>query len=259
MSTRLEYEGRFLADIEDFGIFQSKSSQAVAIDIFFNTLTYFQGDAQAKYSGYRTRGRFFVIGKVGDVLQEQVATLADATGWDGDLSVIAQETWQPRTPVQIIVAKETNDKDRTYYNAIRVLRADWQPARAGNVNEEDGRRIAARYTSALKSVVAKHRRQQGEQPIESPDPAPASPESPPESKEGTADAVRQAADTTSEWTPESVWQAFLEKAGDMSREDVESVWTDAILYYADGKALDELTQADLAKLASIDPNSWTPF
>ena len=54
MSARLEYEGRFLAEIEDFGIFQSSTSQALAVDIHFTTVSYFQGDAQTDLPGYQT-------------------------------------------------------------------------------------------------------------------------------------------------------------------------------------------------------------
>ena len=245
MSARLEYEGRFLADIDDIGLFQSSQSQAIAIDIRFTTISYFQGEVETEFPGYQTRGRFFVIGKVGDVLQEQVAAMADATGWDGDLNVILQETWQPRSPVQIIVAKEKREKDRTYYNAIRILRADWQPARAGNVDAEDGRKLAARYTSALKSVVAKHRRQEAEQPIDSP---PASAPTPPQSAPTPP--------ASEPWTPEKVWEAFRAKGDGMSEDELEAVWNDALNRYASGKELSELTQEELGQMAGVDPKSW---
>ena len=241
---RLEYEGRFLADIEDYGLYQSKTSQALAVDFFFTTRTYFDRDVQSDYSGYRVRGRFFIIGKTGDVLQEQAAAVADATGWDGDLNVITQETWQPQSPVQIIVEKEESDQGRTYYKAFRILRQNWQPARAGNVNAEDGRLIAARYTSALKSVVSKYRRDRAEDPI----PAPAA--TPPEPK---PDPV--AADGP--WTEQRAWAAFLEKTEGMLDDDIQSVWQEALGFFGDEK--DGMTAEAWEQVASIDPKTWTPF
>ena len=240
---RLEYEGRFLAEIDDYGLFQSPSSKAIAIDLFFTTRSYFEGEAQSEYSGYQTRGRFFVIGKKGDVLQEQVAAMVDATGWDGDLNVLFQQSWNPRSPVQIIVRKETaKDTDRTYYNAIRILRSDWVPARAGNVSNEDGQRIAARYSSVLKSVAAKYQRQQAEQPS-----GPVSTSTPtPE-----PDPV--------EWNPQKLWALFVERAGEMSQEDIEAVWDEVIGYYCDGREISELSQEEMNQIASINPGSWTPF
>ncbi len=249
---RLEYEGRFLADIKEFGIFQSSTSQAVAVDVFFSTLAYFDGDSQRPYDGYETRGRFFVIGKTGDVLPEQTSALADATGWDGDLAVILHQTWQPVSPVQIIVKPETNDKGRTYYNAIRILRADWEPSGAGNVSEEDGRQIAARYSSALKSLVKKYRRQQAEEQGEG-------------IGEETSSSGTETADPAADPEPEAswdeakAWKVFQEKAEGMSEADVESVWNEAVLHYGDGKAIDELTAEEWGMVAAIDPKSWTPF
>ena len=235
---RLEYEGRFLAEIEEYGIFQSKTSQAVAVDIFFTTLSYLGREEPEEYSGYRTRGRFFIIGKTGDVLPEQAAALAAATGWDGDLNVVASGDWQPASPVQIIVDKEQDDKGRIYYNAARILRRDWQPARAGNVTAGDGRRIATRYTSALKSVVAKYRRDQGQgQAV----PAPKAPDPPPATDE------------------KSAWSALQAKSGDMSQEDLESTYLEAVRYFGEGKEISELTPEQWRQVGAIDPKTWTPF
>lgn len=244
---RLEYEGRFLADIKQFGLFQSSTSQAVAIDMIFSTLSYFDGDTQRPYDSYETRGRFFVIGKTGDVLPEQTAAVADATGWDGDLNAIYQQTWRPDSPVQIIVREEKNDKGRKYHNAIRILRADWEPSGAGNVTEENGRQIAARYSSALKSLVRKYRRQQGEEQAEATEPAEPA-ETPPQV--GKSETVADEA---------TAWDVFQKKGEGMSEADVESVWNEAILHYGGGKAIDELTAEKWAMVAAIDPKSWTPF
>ena len=252
---RLEYEGRFLAEIEDYGLFQSQSSQALAIDLFFSTLAYFRGDAQEEFSGYQTRGRFFVIGKTGDVLKEQVAAMADATGWDGDLNVLFQQSWNPQSPVQIIVRKETvKDTGRTYHNAIRILRSDWQPSRAGNVSGEDGRLIAARYTSALKSVVSNYRRQRGEEPA----PAPVSQPRPKPSPEAPAPEPAETSEPVT-WTVESLWARFVENAGDMNEQGIEEVWDEVIRYHCNGREITELSQEEMATIAAIDPDSWIPF
>lgn len=292
--SRLEHEGRFLANIIDYGIFEAKKSRSVAVDLRFETITFFNPDgSESEWSGYGVRGRVFIIGKTGDVLQANATSLADATGWDGDLREVAQKTWSPQSPVQIIVEPEKYE-GRTYFRAERVLRADWQPSRAGNVSEDDGRRIADRYTSALQSIVAKHSgngqpdRKESEKSekwtaekvwpefggdeakwkeaiahfaggkavgeisqeewaqIAAIDPQTWTPEMPP-------------AGETGEWTPEMVWAKFQSNAVKMDSEQIEKVWDQALQKIAEGKALDELTQAQLAQLAFVDPVTFTPF
>lgn len=250
---RLEYEGRFLAHIDDVGLFQSKTSQAVAINFFFSTESYFDGDEQHEYSGYRVRGRFWVIGRSGDVLPEQAAAVADATGWDGSLDAIHDGSWRPESPVQITVEKETSGDGRTYYNAVRIHRADWQPARAGNVSAGDARQIAARYSSALKSVVAKYRRQQAEEPV---DAEPAEPDP----NETPAPAPTPAAvSDEGPWTMRKAWETLRAKAGDMSEDEFNLVWQETVRYYGNQKPTAEMTSDEWKQVASIDPKSWTPF
>ena len=247
MSQRLEYTGRFLAEIDDYGLFQSPRSQAVAVDIFFTTLTYLDSAEPAPYEGYRTRGRYFLLGKSGDVFEEKAIALADATGWDGDLNSIASGTWQPKSPVQIIVGKEVdNEKGRTYYNAFRIFPENWQPPRAGNVSAEDGRQIASRYSNVFKSVVAQHCGSQADHPTDPPaPPRPSAPQDAP-----TSEVL---------WTPETVWAQFLKKACEMDEEAIRSVWDEAIRHHGNSKPLSELTQEEWSQVAAIDPQSWTPF
>ena len=254
---RLEYEGRFLADITDYGIFQARNSQAVAIDIWFTTVSYFGPKGEAPYDGYQTRGRFFIIGRSGDALPEQVTALSEAFEWDGDLNPIRTKTWEPRQ-VQIVVKKETNTKDgREYFNVAWVQRPDWEPAQAGNVNDSTGREIASRYTTTLQSLIRKHRRQKGEQPAE-----PRKPKKPeaamPADPEADLDMpVKRFGEMV--WDEKKAWEVFRYNCGDMDSKARLQVWEEAIHHFGGGKPKEELTADEWDRISDIDPRSWTPF
>ena len=58
---------------------------------------------------------------------------------------------------------------------------------------------------------------------------------------------------------QKAWETFQEKAGDMTEDDVKAVWMEAVRYYGNEKPMAEMTADEWQQVASIDPQSWTPF
>ena len=241
--SRVEWEGRYLAVITEYGLFQSRTSQAVALDLRFETLAYFDKEGLADMPGYATRGRFFIIGRQGDVLEDNARNLADATGWDGDLDAINAATWRP-PKVQIVVESETNN-GRTYYNAVRIFPEDWQAT--GNVAGGDAEQIARRYTGALKSLVARHR---GQAPAPSPPPAEAAPEPAPVPAPAPP---RRKLTAAFEWNETEAWKKFRPKVPeDIDGENVRKLWEAVIRFKGGGKPREELTPDEWQAVAEFD-------
>ena len=245
--SRVEWEGRYLAVITEYGLFQSRTSQAVALDLRFETLAYFDKEGLADMRGYTTRGRFFIIGRSGDLLEDNARNLADATGWDGDLDAINAGTWRPPT-VQIVVESETNN-GRTYYNAVRIFPEDWQAA--GNIAGGDAQQIARRYTGALKSLVAKHR---GQVPEPSPAPTPPTAATAPERASGPAPSPPSRKLTAAfEWNEQEAWKKFHPKVPDgIDGEDLRKLWEAVIRFKGGGKLREEMTPEDWQAVAEMD-------
>lgn len=161
MKQRLEFAGSYRADVTDYGLFRGKDkgSQAAAIELFCETVEVWDAENETwcEYPDCQTRGRVFIIGRDGAVLQNNVRRLTEATGWDGSLGAIIDRTWEPPR-IQITVNEETNDEGRTYHVIGFVDHHDGPPyvPEAGNVPTDKARAIAQRYGRSLAELAGKY-------------------------------------------------------------------------------------------------------
>jgi len=152
-------EGWFRATPISKGITVADQSDAVAITINLR-LTHMWDDVSKEPCwkewaewAMEARGDFWIVGRNGEFREKKVAEIARATGWDGNLDRMTDESdWEPRPCV--IQVKRDDYGETSRFRVSWLFPADKVPgARAGNANAEQIGRLHQRYRGKLKAAA----------------------------------------------------------------------------------------------------------
>ena len=154
MSHKLEWAGVARGKIVEFGV-QESDSGAVGISIVAAISEYFDPESQrwvnCESEQYESEGTCWIVKKSGEPNQGQVESLCKFAGWNGDLLIVADGTWQP-TPCSFLINKETyKDLDR---HRISFLN-DWNhtPGAVGNVTPEKAKALQDRFGAQFRALA----------------------------------------------------------------------------------------------------------
>ncbi len=142
--------GTYRAEIEEYVLQDSKSSDAVAIKCKFRTLEKKNGDEWLAYKGMHVYGYAWIIGKDGKVNQKAQESFMNATGWDGDLDSIYQGTFEPYAVSIEVESEQYAGKDGQRKIAYKVA---W----INHYNDEGGGGLKGMDPAKSESIIEKYR------------------------------------------------------------------------------------------------------
>lgn len=164
------FEGDFRGEVLSYGLWEPDSG-AVAISCTLRVVEVYDRESKQWHANYASEdgsvhawrdaeidceGDFWIISnksKGNKVNEEAVKAMMAATGWNGDIQVIANRTWDPR-PCSWSTESEVY-KEKTRYKAAWIKPYDNVPGggRGGNVDAEKARALQNKYGSQLRALA----------------------------------------------------------------------------------------------------------
>ena len=150
----LDRIGRYLVEIVEWSLRESRGGGAVGVAMVFKVLGDWYEDAWRDWREYeenRVEGSWWPIKKDGSVNQSAVDQLAESLGWAGDLSVFRGP---PLKMVVQVDVKLEEYEGKTSYRAAWMYHKDASTSGLGGVTEERGQELETRFGSMLRAAAS---------------------------------------------------------------------------------------------------------
>lgn len=151
MSTEIDREGNFQANITEYGV-KEQESGAIAVAIKADITAMWNGEDWEDWSSYGmvASGDIYIVKKDGTLNQNAVQSLKQHAGWDCSIGGLVDGTWQP-TPCQIVVKADTY-KDNVRYRIAFVNDLNRAPGQMSNIDADKAKALQARFGSELRAL-----------------------------------------------------------------------------------------------------------
>lgn len=155
---QVDREGEFRGVISAYGIYNAESG-ALGISLVGDLQDLWQPPADGA-DGYwcpwgeyqmQAEGTVWIVKKDGTPNLAGIESLCKYAGWDGELSSIAEESWQP-TPARMSVKKESYEGKERFKLAF-LNDFNREPGSKGNVDPDKARELQTRFGSHFKAIA----------------------------------------------------------------------------------------------------------
>ena len=158
---RLDRDGIFKAYVMSWSVKALEGKLSVAVSIQFRILAQLTEGAGPRtwqswdeYEEHNVWGDFWIIGKTGNLLIEQIEKLSSALNWNGDLKGITLQS-PPQERVCQITVKGEDYKGQTQYKASWIQHKDFSPGKGGKraAREADVMDLHMQYGSQIRAAL----------------------------------------------------------------------------------------------------------
>lgn len=154
MANQIDRTGHFRAVITEYGLNEYESG-AVAVAIKARITDQWNGESKEwesweQYEEVEAAGFLNVVKKDGKLNKAQVESLIKYCNWNGELSSIAERTWEP-CACQISIGCEVY-KDQKQYRINFVNDYSRTPGEVGNVDSEKAKALDSRFGGEMRAI-----------------------------------------------------------------------------------------------------------
>jgi len=148
----IEQEGHFRCNIVEYAL-RKVSSGAVGVYIRCRLLELYDQEDWTEYEaqGYETDGTIWIVKKNGELIANNVKSLRQFAGWNGNLVSIADDTWKP-TRCQVQVTKESYN-GKTSFRASFINGWDSTPG-ARSLRADEAQQLQSKLSHQLDSIFS---------------------------------------------------------------------------------------------------------
>ncbi len=152
MPTACDREGNFKAEIVGYGVKEMESG-SVSISLRARLREWFSNGEWHPWEEFdmEAEGDIWIVKKDGSANEPAVLSLANCCGWDGDLSSIVNETWQP-TRCQVVVKKDEY-KGNVRFKIAFLNDHDRTPGGMSNLTPDKARALTSRFGPQFRAIV----------------------------------------------------------------------------------------------------------
>lgn len=149
---KVDREGHYRAIITSYGLHEAESG-SLAINITASLTNYWNTTEWIDWPAgeMEADGAIWIVKKDGSLNDTGVQSLMRHAGWDGNLTSIDDQTWQP-TPIAVTIQEDTY-KDQTRLRIAFLNDYERTPGAKSNVTGDKVRELQNKFGGALRAIA----------------------------------------------------------------------------------------------------------